>query len=267
MKRRLTKLVVFLLLGAIVNVAVAWEIATSHAYIPPVEDLFFSVTSVKGFDKVRLQLTDGEYPYGTCFSVVFEDQGSGLSITSVERQMYVSGKTWMKSREEMFGPHLIVARILRPGIEQRVIIYGKFMPPKPRCDFTGFYNYGLGQRTVGWPRKSLYYIPSYVTPSEDSGMTTIWIRTTEDKVWHLPKVFGKLFPSTDELILPYGIWWPGFAINTVFYAALLWIPFVPFVLRRHIRRKHGRCIKCGYDLRDNLAAGCPECGWRREDWS
>ena len=59
----------------------------------------------------------------------------------------------------------------------------------------------------------------------------------------------------------------GFALNTIFYAAILWMPFAPFVLRRHIRRKRGHCIKCGYDLRGDFAAGCPECGWRRQDVS
>ncbi len=259
MKRRVFKLVVFVLLGAIVNVAVAWGISTSHAYIPPVEDLFFSVTSAKGFDKVRLQLTDGEYPYGTCFSVVLEDHGNGLSIISVERQMYVSGKTWTKSREEMFGPHLIVARILRPGIEQRVIIYGKFMPPKP-SGLSFLANHGLAQRIVGWPFKSLYYNPSYFILQSRNDYTPRQ-QTREEYVWHLPNVFGKLFPSTDEMILPYGIWWPGFAINTIFYAAILWsLTLGPFTARRVIRHKRGLCIKCGYDLRGTEHDVCPECG-------
>ncbi len=59
--------------------------------------------------------------------------------------------------------------------------------------------------------------------------------------------------------------WPGFAINTVFCAAILWLLIPgPFVLRRLIRRKRGHCIKCGYDLRGDIDAGCPECGWGRE---
>jgi len=57
----------------------------------------------------------------------------------------------------------------------------------------------------------------------------------------------------------------GFAINTVFYGALLWMLWLsPFVVRRVIRRKRGHCIKCGYDLRGDFSTGCPECGWRRE---
>lgn len=29
------------------------------------------------------------------------------------------------------------------------------------------------------------------------------------------------------------------------------------------RERQGRCPKCGYDLKGNLTAGCPECGWNR----
>jgi len=55
--------------------------------------------------------------------------------------------------------------------------------------------------------------------------------------------------------------WPGFAINTVFYAAILWLfALGPFAARRVIRRKRGHCIKCGYDLRGAEHEVCPECG-------
>ncbi len=60
--------------------------------------------------------------------------------------------------------------------------------------------------------------------------------------------------------------WPGLTINTVFYAVILWLPICgPSVLRPIIRRRRGRCIKCDYDLRGDLDAGCPECGWNREE--
>ena len=65
--------------------------------------------------------------------------------------------------------------------------------------------------------------------------------------------------------LPRGLVWPGFAINTIFYAAILWLlTFGPFIARRYIRHKRGYCIMCGYDLRGTSGGGCPECGWGRE---
>ena len=54
--------------------------------------------------------------------------------------------------------------------------------------------------------------------------------------------------------------WLGFILNTIFYAAILWLPFVPFKLRRTIRCKRGLCIQCGYDLRGTDHNVCPECG-------
>ncbi|MEE9129392.1 MAG: hypothetical protein V3T84_05190 [Phycisphaerales bacterium] len=63
-------------------------------------------------------------------------------------------------------------------------------------------------------------------------------------------------------VLPLRPIWLGFAINTVFYAAILWLLTLgPFTARRHIRRKRGLCLKCGYDLRGAEHEACPECGF------
>ncbi len=60
---------------------------------------------------------------------------------------------------------------------------------------------------------------------------------------------------------PRMILWPGFAINTIFYAATLWLLIPgPFALRRLIRRKRGLCVACGYDIRHAEHDVCPECG-------
>ncbi len=65
--------------------------------------------------------------------------------------------------------------------------------------------------------------------------------------------------------LPTRIIWPGFVINTVFYAVVLWLLLAaPFALRRRLRRKRGLCPACGYDLRGRGSPSqsnvCPECG-------
>ena len=54
--------------------------------------------------------------------------------------------------------------------------------------------------------------------------------------------------------------WPGFAINTVFYATVLWLlNYGPFVLlRRLIRRRRGLCPACAYPMGE--ASVCTECG-------
>jgi hypothetical protein len=55
--------------------------------------------------------------------------------------------------------------------------------------------------------------------------------------------------------------WPGFAINTILYAAILWLLFTfPGAIRRRRRIKRGRCPRCAYDLRGSDPSACPECG-------
>ncbi len=69
------------------------------------------------------------------------------------------------------------------------------------------------------------------------------------------------------------LYWPGVILNPIIVGGGAWlilvVPFfaVPAIRRQittRIRRKRGHCPKCGYDLRGELDAGCPECGWRRD---
>jgi hypothetical protein len=53
--------------------------------------------------------------------------------------------------------------------------------------------------------------------------------------------------------------WPGFAVNTVFYAGVLWVLWAtPFALRRMIRRRRGHCAACNYPIGQSPV--CTECG-------
>ena len=57
-------------------------------------------------------------------------------------------------------------------------------------------------------------------------------------------------------IRPLGI---GFAINTLFYATLLWLLICgPFILRRLVRVKRGLCPRGAYTMGES--AVCSECG-------
>jgi hypothetical protein len=59
--------------------------------------------------------------------------------------------------------------------------------------------------------------------------------------------------------LPYALVWPGFAINTLFYAGVLWVLLCgPFALRRMIRRRRGLCAQCAYPIGQSPV--CTECG-------
>ena len=94
-------------------------------------------------------------------------------------------------------------------------------------------------------------------------------RLNETRRWTTRVIYPSLIvPERWRLLsarprLPRQPIWPGFAINTAFYAAILWLlMFGPFTARRLIRRKRGHCIKCGYDLRGAEHEVCPECGVR-----
>ena len=53
--------------------------------------------------------------------------------------------------------------------------------------------------------------------------------------------------------------WPGFAINTIFYAAILWLlAWGASVLRRFLRLRRGLCPKCAYPMGESSV--CTECG-------
>jgi hypothetical protein len=62
--------------------------------------------------------------------------------------------------------------------------------------------------------------------------------------------------------LPLRAIFPGFAINTIFYAVILWVLIAtPGALSRKRRLRRGQCASCGYSLRENRSNVCPECGW------
>ena len=59
--------------------------------------------------------------------------------------------------------------------------------------------------------------------------------------------------------------WHRLLINVCFYSALLWLAWNLIVhMQEAAQRRKGCCPKCRYDLRGDLDAGCPECGWGRE---
>ena len=87
---------------------------------------------------------------------------------------------------------------------------------------------------------------------------SLWVESTRHALLLEPTM-----PVSPKMVmLPYWPIWPGFAINTIFYAAVLWVLFaVPGRVRRWRRIKRGQCASCGYSLRGTPHnEKCPECG-------
>ncbi len=65
--------------------------------------------------------------------------------------------------------------------------------------------------------------------------------------------------SQNRRVLPLRPIWSGFAVNTTFYDAFLWLLICgPFVLRRFIRVRRGLCPACAYPIGESDV--CSECG-------
>ncbi|MCI0630648.1 MAG: hypothetical protein L0Y44_08360 [Phycisphaerales bacterium] len=66
-------------------------------------------------------------------------------------------------------------------------------------------------------------------------------------------------PKHHARVLPLRVIWPGFALNTLFYATLLWLLFTtPGTMRRRLRIRRNLCPDCAYPIGNNSI--CTECG-------
>jgi hypothetical protein len=123
-------------------------------------------------------------------------------------------------------------------------------PPCPGYDSGSDRALWIDETRVGWPLKSLAYWKNFVTDCA----------IPYDKVFHRGlELGGRWTYGRRDSVLPYSVISPGFLINTLFYAAILWLIFAaPFALRRTIRRRRGCCIACGYPV--GVSPRCTECG-------
>lgn len=208
MKRRLFKLTLFLVLGAIVNIAVAWGCAYSNDLNPSWPNLY--------------RANEGHWEW------VLIDRKFGSEEVRVPNRLHP--ETDYNNVPEYQG-HIWWAKWL--------VKFGS----------TGISKWGSAH---GWPMLSLSswrtWNPNRFLPGIEDDFVSVRGFAIQNK------------PGGLRLI-PFDPIWPGFAINTVLYAATLWMLWLsPTFARRLIRHKRSVCIKCGYDLRGADHAVCPECG-------
>ena len=179
MKRRLVTLALFLLLGAVLNITVAWGCA----------------------------LWSGANP----------EVSIGSPVPRQVREIHESHlpselQKWDEARTASldFGYDVYMVRSLETAehhVETTAIL-------------------------VGWPGPALaaYHTYYYRKGDADAELESIM------QEWES----GILLVAGDNRWIPSHPIWPDFAINTIFYAAILWLLVCgPFALRRHIRHKRG----------------------------
>ncbi len=211
MRRHLLTIAIFLLAGAVVNVAVAWG---------------FGVWSNPFHGRYAF---DGEHSVG----IVEKFWSRGATVVHFLREA--------------------------PPLSDLIPNWGELEEPPPDLDVSwaceSRYVYG-----AGWPARALWCEPIGVIYWDELMHRRAVLLPTHGYIetsltpWQAP--IGVKIPPP----LPLRPIWPGFAVNTIFYAALLWLPFAPFTLRRLNRRSRGLCPACGYDLRHGEHEACPECG-------
>ncbi len=208
--KRLRVILLFLLLGAVVNVAVAWGIAICVN----------SPSSLQTSSMFQhMELTSNTRP---CWWLYSEDNfGStflyGLAI--LEGEMSNASKDTYSNFDM-----------------SKVPAWSQFAVP-PAIRFWG------SEISKGWPLRTLFWINT--TSSKTATNKHVWIVREHPNAIYLP-----LAPI-----------WSGLFLNTLFYAAILWLLITgPFALRRITRHKRGLCVTCAYDLRGAEHEACPECG-------
>lgn len=111
----------------------------------------------------------------------------------------------------------------------------------------------------GWPLLS--FRTSRFTPERPE----LDITSSMGELFRIPRSWLPKWgdhPSPDPIPIPIRPIWSGLAINTLFYAASVWVLTAGFsAARRGLRRRSDVCPRCGYS-RAGLASGavCPECG-------
>ena len=210
MKRHLLIIAIFLLLGAIVNVAVAWGCA---AFAVLDKQASFFVADRPGSSSVPFLV------------MVHRRSGFGL--------------------DQVVYPPTEALDGLRAGVQHtRPDLPRWALWPREPVDKTILYV------AAGWPMVSLWSERRQGPVFPLSG--ALPLATVTSGCIEIPWPHRR---DGTPYLLPLLPIWSGFAINAIFYAAILWLLIRG---RRLLRLRRGLCPKCAYPMGES--AVCTECG-------
>ena len=240
MTHRLLTLLIFLLAGAVVNVAVAWGSAVSGGFSTLPGDSYgvrsAGYGGLLGDDYIgtRWRVSTGER-----VNLLF---GLGSAPETLARQMEMEGFI------PRWGMHLVsdLRREVPDSEASRRAFHAKVV-----------------SRTIdarGWPLPALWGGLQTLTESQRA---RVWLQDepVQRAFWAISLSRSRLgfIPPQQLRFLPLAPIWPSFAVDTLFYATLLWLLIPgPFVLRRFVRLRRGLCPKCAYPTGE--LGVCTECG-------
>ncbi len=172
----------------------------------------------------------------------------GESPTDEESWARLLDSTWY--RELVVRPEFSLGSVsmYRSAVSENVLVRGRIGHHEEDR------RTAITRHRSGWPFLSLWgQREMRLLPGER------YLFDQSTTVWALPYVSDGSFSENTAHILPLRPVFPGFLINTLFYALPLWLLFfAPFTARRTIRRRRGRCAKCAYPV--GTSPVCTECG-------
>jgi hypothetical protein len=117
---------------------------------------------------------------------------------------------------------------------------------------TGTHRFGFPFRCV-WGGDDMGRSGCFAWDEGCPGTVALW--------WSRPTTWSSC--NGAQVRLPVAPLMSGLVADGGLYAIPVFAALSAGACRCGLRRRRGRCPRCGYDLKHDLAAGCPECGWRR----
>ena len=219
MKHRLLKLGVFLLLGAITTILISWVL-----------------TFVNPFTMGRHETASDHFgPHYRFWWIEISSNPFGQHV----RSSWVSGKIAGSFSRTRKVPQELVptwCQIIRPDF-----------PDGPS------FSRDVEAEATGWPMLAMLSLRLQDHSVDTSHGERSVVQGIQ--IGHSPAQWS----NPNARLLPVVPICSGFAIDTLFYAATLWLLFAaPFSFRRWRRARRGLCQKCAYPI--GSSAVCTECG-------
>ncbi len=240
MRRRLLTVAIFLLAGAVVNVPVAWGCAVWARFPYSESTTAVPTEAERGWlERIGWRATPNTAAW--IYEIKVDDlRGVGV----VER-------AFSESQSERRPFEIYVVRLITT-LHFAVLTRAGW----PLHSLAGErWDVDADGAVYNQPWKAADAGPHYLQP----------IRTGDGRIvrpmeqWHRSAVVVVGRGTTASRVLPLRPIWPGFAVNTLFYAAILWLAIPgPFALRRFLRVRRGLCPKCAYPMGE--APVCTKCG-------